>query len=220
MSDDILTDDDLDDLEEMLAEIEDDEPIKAEEPDQEPEPEPEPKPKRKKAAAKKAAAPRKVGVVQAFINPEELKEDIQYSEAAISNAYSDQASKFVHYAHLAQQAAHQTDRLKSKLDLTEAKIDKEIRDEAADKGSKVTEKYIANQIILDKRYQKALENYHEAKMISGLTKEALDAFRQRRDMLIQVGADLREEMKGELRMRAKEDRKSDIKDRALSAAAG
>lgn len=216
MSDDILTDQEL---EEMMAELEgesvDEAPqaVAKEPATEEPEPAVAEKPKPKPKGTPKPA-------VKAFIDPDQLKQDVQYSEAAISNAYADQASKFVHYAYLGHQAQHQADRLKSKLELMEARIDKEIREDAADEKKKITEKQIASQILLDARYQRAHEQYLEAKMIAGLAKEALEAFRQRRDMLIQVGADLREEMKGELRMRAKEERKSDLKDRALSAANG
>lgn len=134
--------------------------------------------------------------VLAFINQTALKEDLSFSPNTIDDAMMTQASLFAHYATQAAKAQLQADRLKSQVELIEALIDKEIRDEAADSGRKITEALVEKTIRLDSRYQDAVSNYNEAKMVATMTKSVTEAFTQRRDMLVQIGKDLREERSG------------------------
>lgn len=134
--------------------------------------------------------------VLAFINQTALKEDLAFSPNTIDDAMMTQASLFAHYATQAAKAQLQADRLKSQVELVEAMIDKEIRDEANDLSKKITEALVEKSIRLDARYQEAVNNYNEAKMVATMTKSVTEAFTQRRDMLVQIGKDLREERGG------------------------
>ena len=154
-------------------------------------------------------------VIKAMIDPKRLSGDLKFTDATLKDAFIDQAGLFAYYASKEAQAAYQTDKQKQALEIVEARVDHEIRQDAADQGTKITEGKITSGIRLNASYQKALEGYNQAKMIQNLAKAATEAFKQRRDMLIQCGADAREELKGSLRMSGSE---ANTKDRAAAFA--
>lgn len=158
---------------------------------------------------------RKAFSIKTFIRQSELQEDLKFSEHNIDDAMMNQASLYSHYATQGAKAQLQADRCKSQLELIEALIDKELRDEAAENGTKITEAALTKAVKLDSRYQKAVANVSESKMIASMTKSTTEAFGQRRDMLVQIGKDLREERLGELRIRANTERMGDLKETAL-----
>lgn len=131
-----------------------------------------------------------------------LREDVAFNEHNLNESFMNQAAHVAYYSVIAHRSAEAHEKAKAKLDLVEAMIDNELRNEAIDKGEKVTEALLAKKIKLDTRYQAAQYAVIEARTKAGITKDAMEAFRHKRDMLIQVGADQREEMKGELRMKA------------------
>lgn len=142
--------------------------------------------------------------VKFFVDTEQLGKDVSINPSDLDTAMIEQSSLFVHYAEQAAKAQNQADNLKMVLEVREAQIDKELRDAAAENGEKVTEAMLNKAIVRDPRYVKALKAYNEAKMIADLAKNACEAFKHRRDMLIQLGNKAREEMKGELRIQAAE----------------
>lgn len=140
--------------------------------------------------------------VKQFINPEVLKRDMAFSTSNLSEAFSQQASLFSYYAEKHAQAERQESRIKMTLDMREAQADRRIRKEAKAEGEKFTEPQIAKLVLLDPTVAKLNRDYIDAKQISAICKAAVEGFRHRRDMLIQLGADAREEKKGTLRMTA------------------
>jgi hypothetical protein len=142
--------------------------------------------------AKKAAS------IEHYVTGEQLGEDLTINPANLSEAMVKQASLFAHYAVLASRAQRQLDHMKQRLEILQSKVDKEIRDEAADEGRKITEAGIGKEIARDSRVITATKQVNEARMIADLAKQSLEAFKQRRDMLVQIGLMQREEMKGEL----------------------
>lgn len=137
--------------------------------------------------------------LRTFIDPDQLKEDLAFTQSNISLAMTRQASLFAHYSMLAHRAQFQADRADQQVDLVEAQLDQKYRDAFATAGTKATENMIKSAIIKDGKYQKAVMRKHEAKAIAEMVKSAADSFRHRRDMLIQVGADLRAEAQGGVR---------------------
>jgi len=131
-----------------------------------------------------------------FIEADRLKQDLEFSDANISTAMTRQAPLFAHYSTLAHKAQYQADRAKQHCELVEAQLNQAFRDQFISEGVKYTEKMIESAIIRDAGYQAAMKKRHEASAIAEMVKSAADSFRHRRDMLIQVGADLREEKKG------------------------
>lgn len=160
-----------------------------------------------KAAVTSPSAPvavtatRKAGALNTFIDPDQLQRDLHFTEASINDGMTRQAALFAHYARLSADATYQSDRAKQQVDLLEAQLNQKYRDSMVAAGTKFTEKSIDALVIQDSGYQAAQERAHEAKAIASMVASAADSFRHRKDMLIQVGADLRLEKQGELRMK-------------------
>lgn len=150
------------------------------------------------------AAPRSQGyTIKDFVDPAQLKKDLAFSNNDLTSAMMQQASLFSHYGVLAAQAARQVDVVKLLLENTEAAVYKLLRDQAASAGDKVTEAQLEKMIARHDRVIAMKKSLNEAKRVENITKTAVEAFRHRRDMLVQMGLISREEMKGELSIRAK-----------------
>lgn len=147
-------------------------------------------------------ATRKAGSLNTFIDADQLQKDLHFTELTINDGMTRQAALFAHYARLSADATYQSDRAKQQVDLLEAQLNQKYRDSMVAAGTKFTEKSIDALVIQDSGYQTAQERAHEAKAIASMVASAADSFRHRKDMLIQVGADLRLEKQGELRMKA------------------
>lgn len=146
-------------------------------------------------------ATKKAGALNTFIDADQLQRDLHFTEATINDGMTRQAALFAHYARLSADATYQSDRAKQQVDLLEAQLNQRFRDAMIAAGTKFTEKSIDAMVIQDSSYQAAQERAHEAKAIASMVASAADSFRHRKDMLIQVGADLRLEKQGELRMK-------------------
>ncbi|UKL14962.1 hypothetical protein hairong_057 [Pseudomonas phage hairong] len=141
------------------------------------------------------------GDLKTFIDPDRLQDDLNFSTNNISLAMTRQAALFAHYSNLSAQAAYQHDRAKQQVELLEANLDNKFRDSLTMAGTKFTETSLKSLITKDSSYQAAVTRAHEARAIAKMVDTAADSFRHRKDMLIQVGADLREEKKGNLVMK-------------------
>ena len=86
-------------------------------------------------------------------------------------------------------------RAKMAVELAESKADKAIRDEMTEAGEKITEAVIGKKLITNGLVIKAKKAYNEAKGNYELCRDIKEAWSQRRDMLIQIGSDLRNERK-------------------------
>ena len=141
--------------------------------------------------------------VKQFIDTSQMRRDLSFSPADLTNAMMEQAALFAHYGVLAAQASRQVDVLKLLLEQAEAAVYRKLRDEAAVNSEKVTEAQLEK---LVSRHQKVISlkrALNEARQIESVGKTAVEAFRHRRDMLVQHGLISREEMKGELAIAAK-----------------
>lgn len=141
--------------------------------------------------------------IKDFVDPAELKRDLAFSNNDLTSAMMQQASLFSHYGVLAAQASRQVDVVKLLLENTEAAVYKLLRDQAATAGDKVTEAQLEKSISRHERVIAMKKSLNEAKRVESTCKIATEAFRHRRDMLVQMGLISREEMKGELSIRAK-----------------
>lgn len=141
--------------------------------------------------------------VRDFIDSAELKRDLAFSTNDLTSAMMQQASLFSHYGIEASQASRQVDVVKLLLENTEAAVYKLLRDQAATNGEKVTEAQLEKMVTRHPRVIAMKKSLNEAKRVESAAKIAVEAFRHRRDMLVQMGLISREEMKGELSIRAK-----------------
>lgn len=196
--------DELAQLEAYLAEVEDApaegnaeaEPQVEAEAAPAPAPTPAPAPAPAPAAESKSAAQ----VIKPIIDADRLKTDLNINPNDLQTGFMTQAGLFSWYAEKAAQAARQADRAKQRRDIIYAKLAQKIRTQAAEAGVKVTEAAIEEQVRISNEYVNACTQYYDAQMIEKLAESAVEAFRQRRDMLVQLGAMSREELKGQLRM--------------------
>lgn len=138
--------------------------------------------------------------VKNWLDDEDLKGKLAYSNADLSQAMSEQASLFAHFGVLLARSSKQVDDIKILIENTEARVDREIRTAMAVLGEKVTETIIERKIARHPQVVAFKRALNEAKQIEAVAKTTLEAFRHRRDMLVQQGATSREEMKGELSM--------------------
>lgn len=167
-------------------------------------------------------APRPTFKVRQFVEPHILKKDISFSLADLGTAMMEQASTFVHYGSLAASASKQVDDLKMLLEVAESKVYRSLRDDAATAGTKVTEAQLEKSVSVHPKVIQVKRALNEAKQIEALAKVAVEGFRHRKDMLVQQGAQNREEMKGEVsinRRHTEEERIENIKDRLLNRGA-
>ena len=170
-------------------------------------------------AAPKKAVKKKPSIVKTFVKQSDLALDLAFSEHNLNDAMMNQASLFSFYASTSAKAQLQCDRLKTTLDHITATIDVELREDAVATGTKVTETLISNKIKLDPRYMKAIAYYNESKAIAAMCKSTTEAFQQRRDMLVQIGKDAREDRLGEIRIKANTERMDGIKQTVKAAVA-
>lgn len=151
-------------------------------------------------------------VVRQLIDTKQLKQDLSYSLANLSDAMVQQAALFAHYGVIAAQASRQVDNIKLMVDNIEAAVYRKVRDELIANGEKVTEGLLEKIVRRHDRMIQASRALNEAKQIESVAKTAVEAFRHRRDMLIQQGLISREEMKGELSIQARQHNEASIED--------
>lgn len=158
-------------------------------------------------------APKKKSSMKTFIDPVKFKDDISVNMANLDDAFVTQAALFAHYAMQAAKAAEQVDNVKMLLDVKKAELYNEHREILFKSGAKVTEAMIDAAVITDKRYQRVWKAHNEAKGILEMVKASAEAFRQRRDMIVQIGTNAREERKGEVFIKSREAKEEDLRTR-------
>lgn len=136
---------------------------------------------------------------------EDLNVDKFISETSIDpldldSSFTTQSALRAYYGSLASQCEATASRKKMIRDITEAKLYKALRDQATAEGVKMTEKALENAIKLDAQWIKACDDYIDAQCRADVAKSFVMSLADRKDMLIQIGADRRDETKGQMRM--------------------
>ena len=156
--------------------------------------------------------------LQFFVDVNQFNRDTKLTEATLDQAMMEQAGLRAFYGSQAAQAEGQHARLKVRFDVLEAKLYDEHRKSLAAGGEKVTEKMVENAVKLDARWSKAKNAVIEAETIASVNKALSVSLADRRDMMIQLGADRREEFKGAARVLAAQDERDSMAQRAADAA--
>lgn len=125
----------------------------------------------------------------------QMLNDVEFSPENLDVAYIEQASLFAYYAEQSRLASKKMDNFKLRINTIEAELDKECRDEAISTGTKVTEKAIEQSIARNDKYIKSVLAFNDAKATHQMLRDILDAFKQRKDMLMQIGLTRRDELK-------------------------
>ena len=138
--------------------------------------------------------------VKRILDAATVTRDTSVNRDDLQGEFTEQSGLTYFYSAKHAEAARQEMRAKRNLELVSAKLDSEYRQEARDSKEKVTEPVIANRIKSDDRYSEAFNVHADSALILNLAKGAMNAMANKRDMLIQLGASERQEIKGSLRL--------------------
>ena len=152
------------------------------------------------------------------IDVEQFQRDTRVTEATLDNCFMEQSSLRAFYGAQAAQAEAQAARAKAKFEVIEATLYDLHRKALAESEEKVTEKMVENAVRKDKRWLAAKNLMIEADTIATINRSMVESLRDRKDMLVQLGADRREGMKGQLRMLAEQNEREALANRATAAA--
>lgn len=137
-----------------------------------------------------------------------LAEDLRITPDDIKGDYINHPAKFAYWAVVAAQARAALDKKKLEVDRQDefikktllGKLDKRVRDELDDAGIRITEAKVTAGIYSHARYLAAMEELHtlqgeylELQRQYNLLSAAKDAMVHRKDMLVSLGAQLRQE---------------------------
>lgn len=132
-----------------------------------------------------------------------IVDDVHIDQGNLDQEFLNQAEKYAWWAFLTEHAKAQANELKSELDVLYARLDHLVRAKAQiaavdAKNQKVTpvkytEKMVENEVVTSKDYQELMTRYNQARKDAGLATAGMMAMNQRRDMLLQLGANYRTE---------------------------
>ena len=132
-------------------------------------------------------------------NLEVFQRETKITDATIDQCMYDQAPLMAYYTAQHAYAENQLAKVKQGFSTLEAGLYDAYRKHFIAAGEKVTEKAIENAVRMDKKWIKAHLLLIEAQTYADIHKGFVTSMHDRRGMLMQIGADRREEMKGQLR---------------------
>jgi len=122
-----------------------------------------------------------------------LEEDVKINSSDLDGEFVEQPRKYVWWAVLSEIAKDLVAQKKYEMEMLYARLDHEKRTAAMAAKVKLTERMVENEVITDTRYQKCMAEYLEIKKQNGVLGAGKEAFAQRKDMLISLGANYRAE---------------------------
>lgn len=135
-----------------------------------------------------------MSTVQNLIDAKQLKADVSFDATDLDAMWANQAGLYVRYGVIAARADHQAATFKNRLGIIEAELGREAREELPKMGQKVTEGTVKEYVSSHERMAQAHDSYNKAVLIQNLAKTALEALRQRRDMIVQASKHHLEQM--------------------------
>lgn len=113
-----------------------------------------------------------------------FKQDLNIDKFALDTEWIKQPMLVFQWQNELEQAYQERDRTKQQAELLKAQLDSGIRKDPGSFGiDKISENAIANAIILDKDYQKALDAVRESNYEAGVIKAATSALSDKRAAL-------------------------------------
>lgn len=128
------------------------------------------------------------------IDKSALGHDLKITPHQITEDCARQPGLFAYYAEKAREANARLKHLKLQLDVYEAALDKQIRDNFLARGQKFTERQIEVQIKLNPEWQERKKATHAAESEVEQMDAIMTALRQKKDMLVVVAHNVRSEM--------------------------
>lgn len=139
------------------------------------------------------------------VTENEISADTQISPTKLDDCVCKQAGLRAYWGVRQANADAQLAFIKRKFDTIEAQLYAKYRKAQIEAGEKATEKSIENAVRQDNVWKAMKDVVIEANRIADLNRAAVNAINDRRDMLIQLGADRRDERKGTMRITGGED---------------
>ena len=136
------------------------------------------------------------GDLDFIIDAKEFANVVKLTEVGLSVAMMTQAGHKSYYGMMSAQAEQQHAKAKLQFEITEARLYEFHRSALVAKGEKATEKQVEAAVRMDAQYMIAKNRVIEAEGIANIAKSCVLALNDKRDMIIQIGADRREELKG------------------------
>lgn len=136
--------------------------------------------------------------VKQYVDPSEVRRDVTISAGNIEQDLVEHSALVAYYGSLMAQARRQRDRIKTSLEIGEARIAEGIRAKYAAEGTKVTEARVEQLVRIDPAYASLRQMLDEANASLVQAEVAIESFRQRSSMLIQLSAGERVERAGDL----------------------
>lgn len=180
-----------------------------------PEPTPAPAPA---PEADPAPAARKPIALDFHIDVGKFREETAVSDTRLDQCMIEQNSLRAYYGEQAARSEAQASRIKLRFEVVEATLYDKHRKALALAAEKVTEKTIETAVKLDPAWSRARNLLIEADTIAAINKSLVESLKDRKDMIVQLGADRREEGKGQVRTMMQDQAHNDIKLRAQDAA--
>lgn len=158
--------------------------------------------------------------VKQIVDPDVARHDLGINEYDLSLSMMKQAGLFAYYSTMAAEAQLQFDKMEQLEEIILARLDKKVRDDAVNAGSKITEAQVKAQISIHPRNIQVRTAVNKARMVASIAKSTADSFRHRRDMLTQLSFNSREERKGELRLHGSEEAAASARENRRQIAEG
>lgn len=148
------------------------------------------------------------GVEDIVHSQADLKDDLRFTPEDINAAYMEQPAKFAYWAVVTAQAKSAVDKKKLEVERQDdfmkkaliGELDRVVRRNLELEGERVTEAKVTNNIYIHPRYLEAQAKLYalqdelaELQSQYGLLYAAKDAMIHRKDMLVSMGAQLRQE---------------------------
>lgn len=122
----------------------------------------------------------------------DLTEELRVNEFNVVKEFSEQSSKYVYWASILEKVKMYKESAELKAETYRASIYEQARLALVDTGvNKPTKEQVSAQILQDESYVKLLEGVNTYTYLVGQLTYVVKAFEQRKDMLIQYGAELR-----------------------------
>ena len=132
------------------------------------------------------------------VHENKIEDDIKINKNDLEYEFLDHSRRYLYYAWLSEQAKSALAEATIHEKVIYAQQDQKARDEGNEiakqvKGFRMTEKMVENQAFTSDEHMEALRALNEAKLVCGLLEQSKQALIQRRDMLLQLGANYRTE---------------------------
>lgn len=122
----------------------------------------------------------------------DLREELKVNDFNVVNEFLEQPSKYVYWSSILERVKMFKESAELKAETYKASIYEPSRLSLVDAGiNKPTKEQVNAVILSDENYIKLLEDINTYNYLVGQLTYVVKAFEQRRDMLIQYGADLR-----------------------------